>query len=107
MTYPLSLVNILTVLAAVPPGAMVRKPKASRRSYGACRAAFLATLVPWCCWQGDELRHDATWAAALIQAHRRVVAAVRSAYKPTRVGVVRPQPVVDGAVVAVGWLPPR
>jgi hypothetical protein len=108
MTYPLSLVNVLTVLAAgaclwaVVPEAQGKPQKLWRLAV----PAFLATLVALVLLAGavTSFAHDATWAAAaLIGTIGGVVRGRSVGVQTDQVwGVVRPQPVVDGAVVAVG-----
>lgn len=108
MTYPLSLVNILTAVAAcaclwsVVPEAKGKPQKLWRLAV----PAFLATLVALVLLAGavTSFAHDATWAAAAL------IGIVGGAVRGRSVGVqtdqmwgvVRPQPVMDGAVVAVG-----
>lgn len=110
MTYPLSLVNILTVVAAsaclwsVVPEAQGKPQKLWRLAV----PPFLATLVALVLLAGavTTFAHDATWVGTAVVG--AIVGAIRGRSLGVQTdqmwGVVRPQPAVDGALVAVGVL---
>ena len=110
MTYPLSLVNIVTVLAAcaclwsIVPEAQGKPQKLWR--LGA--PAFLATAVALVLLAGavTSFAHDATWTATALLGTVAGMIRGRSVGVQTDQmwGVVRPQPALDGAVTAVGVL---
>src|SRR4029453_15007637 len=108
MTYPLSLVNILTVIAA-SACLWAAVPEAQGKPQKLWRVAvppFLAMLVALVLLAGavTSFAHDATWAGTAL------VGAVAGLVRGRRIGVqtgqgwvvVRPQPAIDGAVIAVG-----
>ena len=108
MTYPLSLVNILTVIAA-SACLWAAVPEAQGKPQKLWRIAvppFLATLVALVLLAGavTSFAHDATWAATALVG--TVVGLIRGRAIGVQTdqvwGVVRPQPVLDGAVIAVG-----
>lgn len=110
MTYPLSLVNVLTVVAA---GACLWSivPEAQGKPQKLWRLAippFLATVVALVLLAGavTSFTHDATWAAtALLGAVSGVMRGRSVGVQTDQMwGVVRPQPVVDGALMAAGVL---
>ena len=108
MNYPLSLVNVLTVMAAaaclwsVVPEAQGKPQKLWRIAV----PPVLATLVALVLLAGavTSFTHDATWAAtALIGTVTGVVRGRSIGVQTDQVwGVVRPQPALDGAVIAIG-----
>lgn len=110
MTYPLSLVNIVTVLAScaclwsIVPEAQGKPQKLWR--LGA--PAFLATVVALVLLAGavTSFAHDATWTATALLGTVAGMIRGRSVGVQTDQmwGVVRPQPALDGAVTAVGVL---
>jgi len=108
MTYPLSLVNILTVIAAAAC-LWAAVPEAQGKPQKLWRIAvppFLATLVALVLLAGavTSFAHDATWAAtALVGTVAGVIRGRSIGVQTDQVwGVVRPQPALDGAVIAVG-----
>lgn len=110
MTYPLSLVNIVTVLAgsaclwSIVPEAQGKPQKLWR--LGA--PAFLAVAVALVLLAGavTSFTHDATWTASALAGTVAGMIRGRSVGVQTDQmwGVVRPQPTLDGAVTAVGVL---
>lgn len=108
MTYPLSLVNILTVVAAA--GCLwAAVPEAQGKPQKLWRLAvppFLATLVALVLLAGavTTFAHDATWAAtALVGTIGGMVRGRAIGVQTDQVwGVVRPQPALDGAVIGIG-----
>lgn len=108
MTYPLSLVNILTVIAAATC-LWAAVPEARGKPQKLWRLAmppFLATLVALVLLAGavTSFQHDATWAAtAVVGTIGGMVRGRAIGVQTDQVwGVVRPQPALDGAVIAVG-----
>lgn len=110
MTYPLSLVNIVTVLAgsaclwSIVPEAQGKPQKLWR--LGA--PAFLAMVVALVLLAGavTSFVHDATWTASALVGTVAGMIRGRSVGVQTDQmwGVVRPQPAFDGAVTAIGVL---
>ena len=108
MTYPLSLANILTVMAAgaclwsVIPEAQGKVQKLWRLAV----PAFLATVVALVMLAGavTTFAHDATWSAtAVIGVVGGLLRGRSIAVQTDQVwGVVRPQPAIDAAIVALG-----
>jgi hypothetical protein len=108
MTYPLSLVNILTVIAAaaclwaVVPEAQGKPQKLWRLAV----PPFLATLVALVLLAGavTSFAHDATWVATALAGTVTGMIRGRSIGVQTDQvwGVVRPQATRDGALIAVG-----
>src|SRR4029450_4510135 len=110
MTYPLSLVNILTVIAAAAC-LWAAVPEAQGKPQKLWRLAVppsLAMLVALVLLAGavTSFAHDATWAAtALIGTVGGMIRGRSVGVQTDQVwGGVRPQPALDGAVVAVGVL---
>jgi hypothetical protein len=108
MTYPLSLVNVLTVVAAAAC-LWAAVPEAQGKPQKLWRLAvppFLATLVALVLLAGavTSFTHDATWAAtALVDTVSGIIRGRAFGVQTDQVwGVVRPQPALDGAVIAVG-----
>jgi hypothetical protein len=110
MTYPVSLVNVLTVVAATGcVWSVVREARGKpQKLWRLAVPPVLATLVALVLLAGavTSFAHDATWAAtALIGA---VVGALRGRSVGVQTdqvwGVVKPRPAFDAAAVAVGVL---
>jgi hypothetical protein len=108
MTYPLSLVNVLTVIAAASC-LWAAVPEAQGKPQKLWRLAvppFLATLVALVLLAGTvtTFAHDATWAATALAGTVAGMVRGRSIGVQTDQvwGVVRPQPALDGAVIAIG-----
>jgi hypothetical protein len=110
MPYPLSLVNIVMVLAAaaclwsIVPEAQGKPQKLWR--LGA--PPFLATVVALVLLAGavTSFAHDATWtASALVGTVSGMIRGRSVAVQTDQMwGVIRPQPALDGAIIAVGVL---
>ena len=110
MTYPLSLVNVVTVIAAAACLWSI-VPEAQGKAQKLWRFAvppFLAVLVALVLLAGavTSFAHDATWAATALAGMVGGIVRGRSVGVQTDQvwGVVRSQPAFDGAVVAVGVL---
>lgn len=110
MPYPVSLVNVLTVVAAL--GCVwsgVREARGvPQKLWRLAVPPFLATLVALVLLAGavTSFAHDATWAAtALVGAVVGVMRGRSVSVQTDQVwGVVKPSPVLDAAAVAVGVL---
>ena len=107
MNYPLSLVNVLTVVAAAACLWSVI-PEAQGKTQKLWRLAvppFLALLVALVLLAGavTSFAHDATWAATAVLGTVSGMVRGRSVGVQTDQvwGVVRPQPVLDGAAIAL------
>lgn len=108
MTYPLSLVNIVTMIAAAAC-LWTAIPEAQGKPQKLWRLAvppFLATMVALVLLAGavTSFAHDATWAAtALAGAVGGFIRGRSIGVQTDQVwGVVRLQPARDGAVIAIG-----
>ena len=107
MNYPLSLVNVVTVIAAaaclwaIVPEAQGKTQKLWRLAVPAALALLVALVL--LAGAVTSFAHDATWAATAVVGTIGGTVRGRSVGVQTDQvwGVVRPQPVLDGAVVAV------
>jgi hypothetical protein len=110
MTYPLSLVNVVTVLAACGClWSVVAEAKGKpQKLWRLAVPPFLAMLVALVLLAGavTSFAHDATWTATAVIGTVAGLIRGRSVGVQTDQmwGVVRPQPVLDGAIAAVGVL---
>lgn len=110
MTYPLSLVNIVTVLAACAClWSIVSEAQGKPQKLWRLGApAFLATVVALVLLAGavTSFAHDATWTATALLGTVAGMIRGRSVGVQTDQmwGVVRPQATSDGAVAAAGVL---
>src|SRR5262245_16759327 len=107
MTYPLSLVKLLTVIAAATC-LWAAVPEAQGKPQKLWRLAvppFFAMLVALVLLAGavTSFAHDATWAAtALVGTVGGMIRGRSIGVQTDQMwGVVRPQPARDGAVIAV------